>query len=123
MTRADQANTNTSHGTDAITRRTLLQALSGLLVAGAAGAAQGTGQSTVKSVFTPEVRVHMQRAGVDEVTAIQRAMQFALSVEADPVRHIQKLMRSRNIDPKLFLQGQDQNGQAQPDAVQQVEVV
>ena len=47
--------THTSHGTDAIARRTLLQALSGLLVAGTAAGAQGTGQGTVKNVFTHDL--------------------------------------------------------------------
>ena len=42
----------TSHGAEAITRRAVLEGLSGLLLAGTAAGAQATGRGAVKNVFT-----------------------------------------------------------------------
>jgi hypothetical protein len=73
----------------------------------------------MREVFNdPLIRQQMQASGVDEVVAVKKLVSLQQKYMNDPVGYIAGLMRQRNIDPRVFLQGQNAQGQPQPNAAQ-----
>lgn len=73
----------------------------------------------VREVFKdPVLRQQLQSAGVDEVGAVRKLVQLQQKYMNDPVGYISGLMRQRGIDPRVFLQSQNAQGQLQPNPAQ-----
>jgi hypothetical protein len=73
----------------------------------------------IDHLFTPSVRQKMQTGGLTEGQVINKLAEFAHSIDTNPVQAIAHLMQRHRIDPRVFLQEQGANGQAQPSTVQQ----
>ncbi len=77
-------------------------------------------RETINQSITPELRMQMQRNGLNEADAVGRLFHLQAQYDRDPVNYIAGLMRHRGIDPRIFLQGQDPNGQQLPSQAQQL---
>jgi hypothetical protein len=60
----------------------------------------------VTSLFTPEHRQDMQRAGIaDEAGAMKYLLAQHDFYKRDPIRYVASIMQSAGIDPRVFIQG------------------
>lgn len=74
--------------------------------------------SAVAEAITPDVRADMASAGLDEAGATKYLFKQFSALKSDPINTIAGFMRQYGVDPRVYLQGQDMDGQATPSAAQ-----
>ncbi len=75
-------------------------------------------KEAVTQALTPTLRSHMAKQNMDEAAAATYALKQLDRFAQDPIGTIGALMRQRGIDPRVFLQGQGDQGQRSPSAEQ-----
>lgn len=74
----------------------------------------------VRGLFNDDIRQLAQQAGLDDIGALKHSLQLVTLFNKDPISFMAQVMQRRNIDPRIFLQGQDAQQQETPSPVQQL---